>query len=78
MGRFRAADGIAAVERHRQNAGDGRLADTAVAAEDVAVGDTVLFESVAQSAGDMLLASNIGEALRTVFAGENLVSHRED
>jgi hypothetical protein len=26
----------------------------------------------------MLLAGDIGEALGTIFAGENLVSHRED
>ena len=37
-----------------------------------------LFKSVSQGAGHVLLAGDIGEALGTIFAGENLVSHRED
>jgi hypothetical protein len=48
-----------------------------VPAEDVPVGHTLLFESVAEGAGHVLLAGDIREALGTVFAGENLVRHKE-
>ena len=68
-GPFRAANLVAAIQRHGQDPGDGRLADAAVPAEDVAVGHTLLFESVAQGTGHVLLAGDIGEALGTVFAG---------
>ena len=64
-----AADGVAAVERHGQDAGDGGLADAAVAGEDVAVGDAVLGERVHQGHGDVVLSDDVGEALGTVFAG---------
>jgi hypothetical protein len=40
------------------------------------MGDPFLLQSVGQGTGNVLLAGNIGEALRTVFAGENLISHR--
>jgi hypothetical protein len=40
-----------------------------VPAEDVPVGHPLLFESVAQSTGYVLLASDVREALGTVFAG---------
>jgi len=40
-----------------------------VAAEDVAVGDAVLGERVGQGDGDVVLADDIGEALRAVFSG---------
>jgi hypothetical protein len=33
---------------------------------------------VAQGTGHMLLSGDIGEALGTIFAGENLVSHTEE
>jgi hypothetical protein len=49
-----------------------------VPAEDVAVGHSLLLERVDQRPGHMLLSGDIGEALWTVFAGENLVSHREE
>ena len=64
-----AADGVAAVKRHGEDAGNGGLADAAMAAEDVAVGDAVLGERVHQGHGDVILANDIGEALRTIFAG---------
>ncbi len=63
------ADGIAAVERHGQDAGDGGLADAAVAGEDVAVGDAVLGERVHQGHGDVILPDDVGEALGTILAG---------
>ena len=72
-----AANFVAAIQRHCQDSGDGRFADAAVPTEDVSVGHPLLFQSVGQSTGHVVLAGDIGEALRTVFAGENLVSHRE-
>jgi hypothetical protein len=39
------------------------------------VGHTLLLQGLAQGTGHMFLASDIGEALGTVFAGEYLVSH---
>src|ERR1700733_984166 len=75
---LRTANLVAAIEGHGQDPGDGRLAYAAMPTEDVAVGHPLLLQSVAQGAGHMLLAGDIGEALGTIFAGENLVSHRED
>ncbi len=75
VGRSGGADGVLAVERHGQDAGDGGFADAAVAAEDVAVGDAALGERVEQRAGDVLLPDHVAEELRAVFAGENLVGH---
>ncbi len=75
---LRAADLVAAIEGHGQDPGDGRLAYAAMPTEDVAVGHPLLLQSVAQCTGHMILSSDIGEALGTIFAGENLVSHRED
>ena len=65
----------AAVERHGQDAGDGGFADAAMAAEDVAVRNALLLDGVLQRAGDVLLANDFGEFLRTVFAGQDLVAH---
>jgi hypothetical protein len=42
------------------------------------MGHPLLFESVDQGTSDVLLAGDIGEALGTVFAGENLISHRRN
>jgi ribulose-5-phosphate 4-epimerase/fuculose-1-phosphate aldolase len=69
VGRFSEPIGVAAVERHGQDARDGRLADAAVAGEDVAVRDAVLGQRVHQGHGDVVLADDVGEALRAVFAG---------
>ena len=68
-GARRAADGVAAVEGHGEDACDGGLADAAMAAEDVSVGDAVLQERVGERDGDVVLADDVGEALRAVFAG---------
>ena len=63
-----AADGVAAVERAGEDARDCGFADAAVARKDVAVGDAVLRERVHQGHGDVVLAGDIGEPLRAVFA----------
>src|SRR5579864_5405964 len=65
----------AAVQRHGQDAGDRRLANTAMPAEDVAMGGTSLFDGVLQRTGNVLLSDDLGEPLRTVFAGQDGVTH---
>ena len=65
----------AAIQRHGQDARDGGLADAAMAAENVAVGGASLLDGVLQGAGNVLLPDDLGEFLRTVFAGQNLVAH---
>ena len=75
VGALRGSDFSAAVERLGDDAGDGGFADAAMAGKDVAVSDAVLGQSVHERAGDMVLAGHVGEALRTVFAGQYLVSH---
>ena len=66
----------AAVQRHRQDARDRRLADAAMAAEDVAMGDALLRDGILQGAGDVFLADDVGEFLRPVFARQDLIAHR--
>ena len=69
------ADLCPAIQGLGDDAGDGSFADAAMAREDVAVGDAVLFERVHQGAGDVVLAGHVGKALRTIFAGQYLVTH---
>jgi hypothetical protein len=66
---LRAADFVAAIERHGQNPGDGGFADAAMSAEDIPMSDSLLLEGVAQGASHMILAGDVGESLRAVFAG---------
>ena len=68
-GPFRAANLVAAIQRHGKDSGDGCFADAAMSAEDVPVGHPLLLESVAQGTSHVLLTGDIGEALGTVFAG---------
>ena len=65
----RAADFVTAIERHGQDSGDGGFADAAMSTEDVPMSDSLLLEGVAQSASHVILAGDVGEALRAVFAG---------
>ena len=69
------ADGVAAVKRGRKNARDRRLSNATMPAEDVAVRNAVLLQRVLQRACDVVLPGHIGEALRTILAGKDLVSH---
>jgi hypothetical protein len=67
-----------AIQGHCKDAGDGRFAYAAVAAEDVAMCNSLLLESVLQGPGNVVLTDDIGEALRPVFAREYLVAHGKD
>jgi hypothetical protein len=48
-----------------------------MAAEDVAMRYTLLFEGILKCAGDMLLPDHLRKALRTVLTGEDLITHTE-
>jgi hypothetical protein len=63
------ADFSAAIESLSYNAGDGGFADAAMAREDVAVRNAILRKGIEQGASDVILAGNVGKALRTVFPG---------
>jgi hypothetical protein len=65
----------AAIQSRSEDACHGRLPDAAVAAENVSVGSTALFESILQSAGDVLLSDDLGEFLRPVFARQDGIAH---
>jgi hypothetical protein len=67
----------AAIQGHRQDARDRRLADTAMSAEYIAVCCSSLLDTVFERTGDVILADNLGEFLGTVFTGENLITHEE-
>ena len=58
-----------------QDAGDSGFPDAAVAGEDVAVRDPVLRKGIQQSARNVILPGDVGKALRTIFASQNLVTH---
>jgi hypothetical protein len=65
----------AAVQSGSQNAGNGGFADPTVATEDVAVGGSSLLNGILERPGDVLLADDLGELLRTVFAGQDGITH---
>ena len=65
----------AAVQRHGQDARDGGFADAAMPGKDVAVRNAVLAERIHQRARHVVLAGHVGKALRTVFSGQNLITH---
>ena len=64
-----------AVQRHCQDARDGGFADAAMSTEYVAVGDALLLDGVFQGTSDVLLPDDVGEFLRSIFAGQDLVTH---
>jgi hypothetical protein len=74
-GPLRRSQWRAAVECHGKDSGDRRLSDPAMAAENVPVSDSPLAERIEQRSRDVFLSGHVGEALGTVFAGENLISH---
>src|SRR5258708_4419158 len=65
----------AAIQRHGQDARHSSLADPAMPAEDVTVGNTLLLDGILQGAGNVFLANHIAKALRTVLARQNLITH---
>ena len=64
-----------AVQRPRQDARGGRLADPAGAGEDERLREAAARERVAKRRGDGLLADHVLEPLRTPLPGEDLVGH---
>ena len=67
---FRAAG---AIQAFGKNAGDGGFARAARAAEQVGVRDALLRDGVGERLGDVLLPDDIGEPLRAVFSGYDLI-----
>ena len=67
--------GRTAIQRHRQNARHRGFPNAAMPAKNVAVSHAVLLNGIFQRASDMLLPDHVGEALRTVFAGQDRVAH---
>jgi len=66
---------VEAVERLGEQAGRGGLAGAAGAGEQVRVADATLTDRVAQGGDDVLLADDLAEPLRTVFAVQRLRRH---
>ena len=64
---------VGAIEALGEDAGDGGFARAARADEQVGMGDAVLGDGVAQRLRDVLLADDILEPLRAVFARYDLV-----
>ncbi len=46
--------------------------------EDVTVRDAVLLKRVQQGTRHVVLAGHVGKALRTIFPGQNLITHAID
>src|ERR1051326_1927582 len=65
----------AAVQGRSQDARDRRLADAPMPAEDVAVSGAPLLKRVLQGAGDVLLSDDLRELLRTIFTGQDGITH---
>ena len=68
----------AAVQSRRQNAGDRGLPDAAMSAVDVAVRCSSLLDRILERAGDVLLSDDLGELLRTVFTGQDGITHESE
>ena len=66
---------VDAVQRSRQDAGGGRLADAPGPAEHERLRETAARQRIAQRPRDRLLSDHIVEPLRPPFAGEDLVGH---
>jgi hypothetical protein len=66
-----------AVEAAGDDARGGGLAGAALAGKNVAVGDAVLRDGIAQRGLDVLLVQHIVERLRTVFSRDDLIHGAE-
>lgn len=66
-----------AVERLGEDARERGLARAARTAEQVGVRDAAGCDGIGQRARDMLLTDNVREALRAVFAGDDLIRHEK-
>ena len=69
---------VGAVEALGKNPRQGRLAGSPWPAEQVGMRDALAAAGVGQRLADVILTDDIAEALRTVFAGYDLVRHRRE
>ena len=65
-----------AIEAFGEDPGGGGFSGAAGADKEVGVGDAVALDGTGQGIGDMGLAHHVGEALGTVFAGDDFVCHK--
>ena len=63
------------IQRLGKDTGRGSLARAAWPHEQISMSQTVLCDGIAERAHHMILTEHIGEGLRAVFTGENLVAH---
>jgi len=63
------------IQRLGEDTSGGSLARAAWPHEQIGVSQTVLRDGIAERAHHVILAEHIGEGLRAVFTGENLVAH---
>ena len=64
-----------AIERFGQNARGRSLSNSARTDEEVGVREAILLDRILQRARDVRLAHEIVKCLRSIFAGENFVTH---
>jgi hypothetical protein len=67
--------GRAAVQSRGQNPRHGGFSNAAMAAENVTVRRSFLLESILQGTGNVLLADDLGEFLRTIFTRQDGIAH---
>ncbi len=58
----------AAIQRHSENARDGRLADATMAAEDITMRNALLLDGIFQGTGHVFLPNHLRKTLRPVLA----------
>ncbi len=68
--------GIRAIERLGKEPRHGCLADAARARKDIRVMDAAECQRVHERARDVILTDDIGEFLRPVFSGDDLIGHK--
>ena len=71
----RVAEALLAVERLGENARSRGLADTARTGEQKSVVHPIGADGIAESATDVLLPDEVGERLRSPFAGQYQIRH---
>ncbi len=65
-----------AVQAFGEDAGDGGFAGAARAAKQIGVRDALLLDGVGERLGDVFLADDVGETLRAVLSGYDLICHK--
>ena len=64
-----------AIEAFGKNAGDGGFASAARAAKEVGVSNALALDGLGEGLSDVFLPHNLGEALRAILPGYDLIGH---